>query len=272
MRLTDLRRRAFKRGSSPRSGPRLGTLFSVGFSPMGSPVVRQRVRYYLALLGLVGVMFGAELIVHFSHGRSTRWLMAAVAFAATLLALGSGLTSGDLGLSRASRARGLKYSAWVVAAMIGLIAVGLAVPQIREFFPNDTYRELGPSLVAALLVIPLVTVIPEELLFRGVLLGALLRRHSEFTAIGISAVLFGLWHVVTSLDLSAGNRGAADAVGPGPLGVALGVVGAVAFTGVAGVVFGWLRVRTGSLLPAVAMHWAANGAGAIASALAWRIG
>lgn len=255
-----------------RSGRWRSDLLGVATGRSGPPLVRRRVRYYLSLLGLVVVMFGAELAVHFTHGASTRWLMAAVALVAAMLALGSGLTLDDLGLSRATRARGLRYSSWVVAGTVAVIAIGLAVPPVREFFHNDAYRELGPALVSALVLIPVLTVIPEELLFRGVLLGALLRWHSEAAAIGVQALLFGLWHVVTSLGLSEGNRGIAGAVGNGPAGVALGILGAVVFTGAAGVVFGWLRVRTGSLLPGIALHWAANGAGAIASALSWQIG
>ncbi|MFM9376720.1 lysostaphin resistance A-like protein [Gordonia sp. VNK21] len=106
---------------------------------------------------------------------------------------------------------------------------------------------------------------------RGALLGALLRRHSVRTAVIAQALLFGLWHIVSSTGLSASNEGLGDAVGRGTIGTVLGVLGAVAFTTIAGLILGWLRVHTGSLLPCITLHWVANGAGAVASALAWQL-
>lgn len=240
-------------------------------SNRGRDLVTRRVRYYHALIALVTVMFAAELTVHFTRGTASAWLVAVVAVVATALALGSGLTFADLGLSRATLGRGLRYSAVIVAVTVAAIAVGLAVEPIRELFRNEAYTQVGAAVFASLVLIPLQTVIAEELLFRGVLFGALLRRHSARTALIVQALLFGLWHVLTSLGLSEGNEGVGDAVGRGPVGVALGVLAAVLFTTVAGLFFGWLRLRTGSILPAIALHWAANGAGAVAAALAWQL-
>jgi membrane protease YdiL (CAAX protease family) len=46
------------------------------------------------------------------------------------------------------------------------------------------------------------------------------------------------------------------------------VVGTVLLTTVAGAVFCWLRVRSGSLLAPVLLHWALNGLGLLAVHLA----
>jgi membrane protease YdiL (CAAX protease family) len=46
-----------------------------------------------------------------------------------------------------------------------------------------------------------------------------------------------------------------------PAGRALGVAAAVAGTAVAGLVFCWLRLRSGSLLAPALVHWALNGLG-----------
>jgi membrane protease YdiL (CAAX protease family) len=48
------------------------------------------------------------------------------------------------------------------------------------------------------------------------------------------------------------------------------VAGTVLFTTVAGVVFGVLRDQSGSLLAPALLHWATNGLGIVAAALAWR--
>jgi membrane protease YdiL (CAAX protease family) len=47
----------------------------------------------------------------------------------------------------------------------------------------------------------------------------------------------------------------------GPAGTVLLVIGTVLFTGVASVVFCVLRVRSGSLLAPILLHWAVNGFG-----------
>ena len=75
-------------------------------------------------------------------------------------------------------------------------------------------------------------------------------------ALLVGAALFGLWHLTPTLT------GALDAGDP-----ALGVtVGTVAATTVAGIGFGWLRVRSGSLLAPILAHIATN---SVAFALAW---
>lgn len=235
-------------------------------------LVRRRVGYYRGLLALITVMFAGEASMHFTHWTWSRWIVAAIAATAIGLALGSGLTADDLGLSRASLRCGAGWAAIIVAAVVAVIAAGLAVPPVRELFRNEAYSSLSWALLSAVVLIPLQTVLPEELLFRGILLGALARRYRARIAILLQALLFGLWHVVSSTGLAAGNEGIGDAVGRGTAGLLLGVLGAVAFTTLAGLLLGWLRLRTGSLLPSIALHWAANGAGAIAAALAWRTG
>lgn len=238
----------------------------------GRRLVERRVGYHRALVALIAAMFAVEATMHLAGGAWTGWLLLPTALLATVLALGSGLTLRDLGLSAETLGRGLRYSAVIVVAVAAVIAAGLAVPALRNLFRNTAYPGVSGALLAALVLIPWQTVIPEELLFRGVLTGALLRRYRVPAAIATQALLFELWHVISSTGLSAGNAGVGELVGTGPGGTALGVVAAVVFTSLAGLVFGWLRIRTGSLLPCIALHWTANGAGAIASAAAWHLG
>ena len=51
--------------------------------------------------------------------------------------------------------------------------VGALLPWTRPMFLNDHYATLSGALIASMIIIPLQTVIPEELAFRGVLHGAL---------------------------------------------------------------------------------------------------
>jgi membrane protease YdiL (CAAX protease family) len=81
--------------------------------------------------------------------------------------------------------------------------------------------------------------------------------------------LFGLWHVLPALDLARTNNAVAGSGRRARLAVA--VVGTVAFTAAAGVLFGELRRRSGSLLAPMLLHWATNAAGVLGSALVWAI-
>jgi membrane protease YdiL (CAAX protease family) len=51
----------------------------------------------------------------------------------------------------------------------------------------------------------------------------------------------------------------------------LTVLGTVAFTTVAGVVFSGLRHASGSLVAPAGVHWATNGLGVLAAARVWAI-
>ncbi|TXB92388.1 CPBP family intramembrane metalloprotease, partial [Mycobacterium tuberculosis] len=85
------------------------------------------------------------------------------------------------------------------------------------------------------------------------------------------SVLFGLWHIATSLGLTSSNVGFTRLFGGGIIGLVAGVMLAVLATGVAGFVFSWLRRRSGSLIAPIALHWSLNGMGALAAALVWHL-
>ena len=111
----------------------------------------------------------------------------------------------------------------------------------------------------------LLTSVPEEFAFRGVLLGSALRLWGPWRASLITSALFGLWHIAPTLHTMSDNRefaGAAAHTG----GQVLLVLGSVAVTFVAGLVFCWLRLRSRSLIAPVMAHCATNG---LALAVAW---
>ena len=88
---------------------------------------------------------------------------------------------------------------------------------------------------------------------------------------GAGSVLFGLWHITSSIGPTTGNRGLNDLLGGGRAGLVLGVLLAVLATAMAGLLFTLLRRRSGSLLAPIALHWSVNGAGALAAALVWHL-
>ncbi len=194
------------------------------------------------------------------------------AAAAALLALArwAGLSWAELGLGPGTWRRGLIWAAGAIGAVAVVFTVGAALPLTRAAFRDSRYHlGWGSALLTAFVLIPLGTVLFEEVAFRGVLWGLLRREHGTWTATLVSSALFGVWHVLPSLGLAANDQAIGSAVGPGTLGQTVSVLGTVLFTALAGVVFCELRRRSGSLLASVGLHWATNGLGVLAAASIW---
>ena len=184
----------------------------------------------------------------------------ALAVAALVVARLVRLSVADLGLARDRWWSGLKWGGSAAALVLVAYAVASVVVDDVAAPRYDTWSE---AVVAALVLIPLGTVIPEELVFRGVLWGWLRRVRGTRVATVVSSMLFGLWHVVPALGGGPANDALTGAVGSGVMGTILGVLATVIFTAVAGVVLCYLRQRSDSLLAPILLHWAANGAGVL---------
>jgi uncharacterized protein len=84
-----------------------------------------------------------------------------------------------------------------VLAVAVVYALGAAVPFTCPRFPERPVPvlHLGTALMTAFIVVPLGTVLLEEVAFRGVLLGLVNRHRGAAWASITSSVLFGLWHI-----------------------------------------------------------------------------
>jgi len=178
------------------------------------------------------------------------------------LARWAGLGLSDLGLARSTRTNGLRWGGACVAVAACGYGLALLVPAARNAVDGPT-GSWPQALIAAFVVIPLGTVIPEELAFRGVLWGLLRRSSGRGVATTVSSAVFGMWHVLPALAAGSANQALDAVVGGGALGLWLRVVGTVLFTAAAGVLFCELRVRSNSLLAPLLAHWAVNGLGVI---------
>ena len=178
-----------------------------------------------------------------------------------LIARAAGLDAGALGTAPADVGNGLRYGA-AAFGLIAVVLIAVTVSPAGSTWLSDSRGDIsGGELVFQILVSTLiVTVIPEELAFRGVLLGAGRKLWRERNAVLVTSALFGLWHIAPTLgrELSGDSRPALQTVGA--------VVGAVAVTFIAGVVFCWLRLRSRSLLAPILAHLGTNG---VALAAAW---
>lgn len=196
----------------------------------------------------------------------------AVAAVVTLLAVRlDHCTVYDLGLAARRVPSGLRWGAAVSGIVLAGYLVVIALPFTRDLFQDDRADVDAATVVwRTLVAIPLGTVLMEEVTFRGALPAMFRRRtgrsgHPELRADVYAALLFGAWHVLPTLDLSASNSSLRSLL-PGPLGVLLTVAAAVVATGLYGMVLSQLRNRSDSLVAPVMLHWSTNSVGYV---LAW---
>jgi len=221
-------------------------------------------------VGLALAVLAAGLVVDQAVPGAGAHVAVGLGLAACLVAVAraAGLAAADLGLARAAWPAGLRWGAAAAAVVGAAYALAMLIAPLRDALP-DGDDDIGRSaLVAALVVVPLGTVVGEELAFRGLLPALLVGRWGERAAVLVSSGLFGLWHVLPSLGGGAANATITGAVGGGGPGTAGRVAVTVLFTSVAGVVLCWLRRRSDSLLAPVLAHWTVNGLGVIVVTLA----
>ncbi len=216
----------------------------------------------------LGVVLGAAVAWNLAANLWLPWALyvpGALLLAVTLVGVAAklgGCRRSDLGLNRHELRRGLTYGAVVALAMTVVLGLGAALPATRGLFQDRRAEGVSTAMLlyVAFLRVPLGTVVLEETLFRGVLLGLGLRRWSQRTAVTASCLAFGLWHVLPARHVASFNPVFAG-LARGELGWVYGVVAAVVATAVAGLVLCWLRLRSRSLLAPALVHATANGLG-----------
>jgi membrane protease YdiL (CAAX protease family) len=184
--------------------------------------------------------------------------------AATLfivLARRSGASWADMGMRRDRAGRGLRMGLVTAAPVAALLSLALALPCSRRLFTVERRPRVRVRGIAfeLLVRVPLGTALAEEVIFRGALLGGSLARRSQSKATAFSSLLFGLWHVLPTLDASARSP-----AGPGAMGKAGGVGSAVLVTTAAGFALAGVRFTADSLVAPVVVHALTNALGLLA--------
>jgi uncharacterized protein len=177
----------------------------------------------------------------------------------------------DMGLGRDGLARGLRAGLVAAIPIVAGVALGATAAPTRRYFLDERGRTGGAGYVLyhSLVRIPLGTVVAEETIFRGSVLGLLLQRHPRARAIAMSSLLFGLWHVLPTLDTLRLNP-AGTTVHDDPVRTAGAVVAAVLVTAAAGLGFGWLRFRADSVVAPAVAHACLNCSAFVAARLSTR--
>jgi membrane protease YdiL (CAAX protease family) len=162
------------------------------------------------------------------------------------------LTWAEAGIGRT---RLLRSSLIGAGIGLGLAAVALLALKVGALLGTQvTYEPLrGASISAvvthALVGLPLLTAIPEELAFRGLVLGLLMRKLTSTRATRVTSALFVAWHLVVQVQSLA----VTNFTSPWLIVPAMGLAFAGLFAG--GVIFALLRLRTRNLAAAVVAHW-----------------
>jgi len=186
----------------------LGDVHAVATSDQGRSrrwIVRHG-RFTVALATVLVVLIGTNLARFVGPAGTGLVLGPVVAIGLVVLARRSGLSWEDLGLARRTWVRGAVYAAGAVGAVLACYGLAMALPALRSALLDSRYTlPPEPALVTALVVIPVGTVLLEEVAFRGVLQALITRHRGVRWGMGVSSTLFGVWHVLPSLGMTRSN-------------------------------------------------------------------
>ena len=146
----------------------------------------------------------------------------------------------------------------LAAAAVSTVSPDLFLDQRHNKAPIEIFFYI-------LFIIPLSSVLIEEVIFRGVIPFVLSKKSSIKSSYVVSSLMFGLWHVVTAGSVSLNF--ARNQLIPEAVMVSSTIV---LFTFLVGLFFSWLRVRTKSLFAPIFVHWFSNGLGVLLAYLASR--
>ncbi len=169
------------------------------------------------------------------------------------------VTPKQMGIETDSIKQGIVTALPFMFTIIGVMGIAYLL-RPTTFLDARYNQDLGPMLYSIFIILPLTTVLLEELFFRGLFFGYLLTISSQLSAVIVSSVAFGLWHFFTSRNVSL------EGVSISPILISVGVVIA---TAVAGAFFVWLRIRGNNIITPILVHWTINASGVALSYLAW---
>jgi CAAX protease family protein len=234
-------------------------------------LARGRMPAGVATAVVVVVLAVVNVAEHFLH--CALWLGPAVVVALVCFARWTGLSWSQLGLSQDQLRSGSRWGLGAIAVVATAYLAGVLLPMTRSAFLDARYHlAVSGALLSAFVIIPVGTILVEEVAFRSVLWGMLARQLPTWRVLAASSVLFGVWHILPSLHLASTNQGVEHAVrGVGGSATVAVVLVTVVITAAGGVVAGALRHRSGSVLASAGMHWATNALGVLFGLLAWRL-
>ena len=201
------------------------------------------------------------------------YVPANVGATAGLLALGrrSGCTWTELGFDPATLRPGLRLGARAGAGVAVALGAAIASERARPLLLDDRAagHTRGGAAYRAAIRFPVGTALFEEVAFRGVLEALWRRRYGPRTSGVVSAVAFGLWHLLPTYHLFPEMSVGSVAARPPQRVVA--ALGGAFVTGLAGVGFSWLRHRSDSITAPWLAHATYNSVAYLVARRAWQM-
>ena len=163
---------------------------------------------------------------------------------ALVLLLSRGLSRETLGIRPPASWRA--SAGWIVAAIAAIWVIGAALNPFLEagdeqgLVPQDWDADRAWAFAANFVVVAVVAPVVEELTYRGLGYAAVRQFFGAAAAVIVTGLAFGLAH---------------------------GLVIALPVLTIFGLILGWLRLRTDSLLPPIILHAIFNGAALVAAVL-----
>jgi CAAX protease family protein len=180
------------------------------------------------------------------------------------LAACRGVGAEEQGLELRQAPPGAVYGFASSAAIAVTLSSATNIKRLRAFYHDELITSVPPTRAAyeALIRIPICTALPEEVIFRGAVLGTLSRHQHSLLPAVVSSCLFGLWHIVPATKAIVTHT-AAGSTPPG--GKIAWLAGSVGLTSIAGLLLAFLRYRSGSIVAPWMAHSAANSTGYLAT-------
>jgi membrane protease YdiL (CAAX protease family) len=163
-------------------------------------------------------------------------------------------------------ASGLRVGAVAAGAIVAATGTARALDRRGTAFRDARVTDASRADAALQLLvrIPFATALVEELVFRGVILGLSLRDGDRRRGLIVSSIAFGLWHIGSALHPER-RRATGAAIGHERASAPRVVLGDVVATTIGGLGFGWLRLRSGSIVAPTMAHAALNGSAYLAT-------
>jgi len=163
----------------------------------------------------------------------------------------------EFGLSRSHR-KGIDFMIGLAAGIpSALLLVGLTI--FSGIF--ELHSEWSPSTIPKILLSAAVVALMEEFLFRGLLLGYLRQTLSNGLAIASASVGFAVLHFLNLPSGAAGEAAPSWWSGLSAMGALWSTLPSWPILGwafaslfLAGIILGWMTVRTGSLAASIGLH------------------
>ncbi|MFO0920167.1 MAG: CPBP family intramembrane glutamic endopeptidase [Candidatus Saccharimonadales bacterium] len=174
------------------------------------------------------------------------------------------LNLSEIGLSSNNIKSGLKYG--LLALSIITVSFTAAFLLHSQLFKDPRYNNsFYDTFYTVSILLPLKTVLFEELVFRGVGLTLLLKINaSKLLAVSVSSIAFGIWHISSSVGVNGYYITDNFSVTK-----SLFIIASVLATAIAGFVLCGLRLRSKSLLAPIITHWSVNAIALLLAATSW---